>query len=157
MKDFKHQINFFDSEEAKRSLDEWQKKLGLQDWEIIVEIYNNDNGDFGKNDLGYVSMDHINKIACVGLLKRVESDKKFCVEPMEVTLIHELLHVKLDFVSISDRPVKNYEYDVLGILHERNINDLAKSFYCVKHDLSLSSLKNKALNERIFIQDGYNL
>ena len=109
--------------DARQLLEEWQTRLGLNDWEIELET------DCDYTDLAIENSDacatfeesiKVAKIQIVAPEKRVENAiGKF---DFEKTLIHELLHLKMCLLEQSDDE-KDLHERVLHII----LNDIARA------------------------------
>lgn len=105
-------------------LKEWQHRLGLNDWTIVLcEDLTNDEMTLD-GCAGCCSTQEVNKTAKIELLKPECYGDRIKPYDIEKTLVHELLHAKfalLDGVSdLHDR-----------VLHQI-IEDLAKAFVDAK-------------------------
>lgn len=120
------------TEELFGLLDEWQERLGLRDWYIDVAICS--TGEMGdKENLGEVSVDRINKTACIRILREEDYAlaEMFLKQPHEEVLIHELLHLK--FTGFDE---KNREEAYFELMQHQTLESIARALYAAKYNLS---------------------
>ena len=110
-------------------LEEWQERLGLQDWVICLRY------DCAREDLR--SQDAIGETEWVTELKAATIrivDGKFdrggiLDFDFEKTLVHELLHIKFSMLEIS---VQNYETALVDLTQHQLIDDMARALIMAK-------------------------
>lgn len=92
----------FSSEELQRSLEEWQKRLRLQDWIIKAKIVRGREFD-NDNNQGEISWILTKKMATILILDPIDYPSDVMVsQDMENCLVHELLHLHFAPISESD-------------------------------------------------------
>jgi hypothetical protein len=99
----------------------WRKKLGLRDWTIRFQ-YNVEPEDmFIDDSCGCTTWQESGKTALIQILKPERYGDRIAPFDIEKTIVHELLHLKLSFISS--------ECDNLQqrVAHQI-IDDLAKAF-----------------------------
>lgn len=115
---------------CKLFIEEWQKKLNIQDWEIGLEFLS------ANETVKRMGSDEYN--ACC---ERTTSNKSAmisinCESPqindeLERTLLHELLHIVFDeYQTFTETAIKDNDYalNAVKIKMEQTIESLAKSF-----------------------------
>lgn len=81
--------------EARTLCEMWQKILRLQDWVVEVKIARGNGMDLGPMYLGSVTSNTKRKVALIKLLDPSDWNSDTMVpQDMEVTLVHELLHLQ---------------------------------------------------------------
>ena len=87
---------------------EWQKILRLQDWVVEVKIARGNGIDLSPACMGDVTSNPKRKMALIKLLDPNDWDRNIMVpQDMEVTLVHELLHLQcrgFDYLIKDDSP-----------------------------------------------------
>jgi hypothetical protein len=78
-------------EEAEKALAEWQKRLKLEHWEVMVEIVRSD-GMSKLDNSGEIDYQQQTGYASIRLLDHIDWPSKF-PHDMEKILVHELLHL----------------------------------------------------------------
>lgn len=125
---------FFETEhDMLDCMHEWQRKLGLSDWFIAGRICPAEDMEL-EDCAGESEVQFVNKTGLISLLRREElPTDSLLKQPMEQTLIHELLH----FLFIGFE-VKSREEAVFDIIQHQTIETLAKALYMAKYNLELS-------------------
>lgn len=116
--------NVHQTKEGQQLLKEWQERLGLQDWRLLlVENVHPDNMD-EQGCSGCISYTESTKCGRIQLLDPKYYEGRMVPYDREQTLVHELLHAKLalldDTGTVTDR-----------ILHQA-IDDLARALVGAK-------------------------
>ena len=107
-------------------LEEWQERLGLQDWAIILRF--NLPEEEMQGDAGTTIWNNVNKIAEVHIIQ--EGDYNSIVPyDFERILVHELLHIKFGYLQIEP---SNYEEQVFDEAQHQLIDDLARALVMAK-------------------------
>lgn len=112
-------------------LNEWQERLGLQDWSIILR-YNckkedMDNPDFS---VGETQWETTVKCARICIISQEEYGTELMLDfDFEKTLVHELLHCKF---SMIDKDLNSYEGIVTEQARHQLIDDLARALVMAK-------------------------
>lgn len=131
-------MEFKSEEEAYACLKYWQEKLFLSDWIIKIKLCSPDEMDLqdvcGENNF------QIENRCCVIKMMKPEyyGDRivKYCAEAI---LIHELLHCKYNWVERDYNSIEVAYYDTL---EHSLIEQMAKSLFMTKYNLSLDWFKN---------------
>lgn len=112
--------------DIEKLLAEWQYRLRLQDWDITVEWVSH----FHVEAFGRTKTSLANRTAMVDLVPPDQIDHSGILSDPEVTLVHELLHVKaaevLENRMGTDRP------DLDSPLWECFIDQLAQALVAAK-------------------------
>lgn len=122
---------FKDLAEAKKYLEEWKHTLFLDDWfiKLILEDKEIDCLENRSGCCDYVTQQHSAKIRLAHYL----GDDFLVKQCEEVTLVHELLHCKKGYMS---------DNDIVNIMEEQQIEDMAKSLIICKYNLPREWFKN---------------
>lgn len=127
-----------DKKELIKLLKEWQHRLFLDDWIIKVAIV--DKEELDEDLAGHNSFIFTNKSAMIKLAKTEEEDNdriaKCC---MEYTLVHELLHCKMNLFSNLN---SDYESAYLEAHEHQLLDEMAKSLIMAKYNIDLNWFKN---------------
>ena len=124
---------YIDTEEELLKLaKEWQSKLFLNDWLIgfsLATCREMSCIDWaGESDAQYV-----NRCGTVMLLRKEDMPENMLIkQPMELVLIHELLHFK--FVTFETNTIEGYYWNEK---QHQLLEDIAKSLYMAKYNLDL--------------------
>lgn len=115
----------------EKLLEEWQERLGLQDWAIVL-CYNCKPSDLKtENTNGETEWILSIKNATIRLLDKKYDTNGTLEYDIEQTLVHELLHIKL---SIFDINQDNYAGCVVDELRHQLIDDLARALVMAKRN-----------------------
>lgn len=113
----------------EKLLNEWQQRLGLTDW-VIVLRYNSDGSDMeAENAAGETEWQNINKSAVIKIRSKEAYGKRILKYDFERILIHELLHIKFGILDISNN---TYESQVKDEILHQLIEDLAQALVMAK-------------------------
>lgn len=115
----------------EKLLEEWQERLGLQDWQIILK-YNcsKEQMDDPEYSIGETNWETTNKCARICIISKEEyGTNKMLDFDFEKTLVHELLHCKF---SMIDKDLNTYEGIVAEQARHQLINDLATALVMAK-------------------------
>lgn len=114
----------------KMLIEEWQERLGLSDWAIILR-YNCEREDLeDENAVGETSWIDSNKSAVIRIVsEKVYGNDRIIDFDFEKTLVHELLHIKFSYLQLEN---KTYESKVLDETIRQLIDDLARAFVMAK-------------------------
>lgn len=107
-------------------LEEWQERLGLQDWAIILR-FNLLEEDMN-NNAGETKWENSNKVAEIYII-REEDHNSIIPYDFERILVHELLHIKFGYLQIEP---SNYEEQVFDEAQHQLIDDLARALVMAK-------------------------
>lgn len=114
----------------ERLLEEWQERLGLQDWAIVLR-YDCKFSDLETEDsIGETLWSTTIKNATIRIISKEEygNDRTLPFD-FEKTLVHELLHIKFGLIDIMDR---TYESKVVDELRHQLLDDLARAMVMAK-------------------------
>lgn len=121
-----------DQKTLEALLAEWQPRLGLADWDVVVKLRR--IFDLNRSDVaGQCNWTLSNKTALVGVLDPNDYDSDY-VRPHDVekTLVHELLH--LHFAPFCEIGAETYQ-------HEQAIEAIARALVGVKRSVEPPSAK----------------
>lgn len=123
-------------EELLKLAKEWQNRLFLNDWIIgFALVTNRDMSDIefaGESDVQYV-----NRCGTVSILRKEDYPEfLFIKQPMELVLIHELLHFK--FMTLENVTLEGCYWNEK---QHQLLEDMAKSLYMAKYDITLDWFK----------------
>lgn len=128
-------IEFKTQEELEASLKEWQERLFLTDWIIRIK--------FDSEIEAFAEVSKVTEVQSAIIYIRpfdeVTSGKntKYCAEK---SLVHELLHLKLDLADFDGNlPI---EAVVFLYTQHQKIEQMAKSLIMAKYNLSFDWFKN---------------
>lgn len=133
----KEPIQEFESiEQANEYLKEWQHRLLLDDWIIKLNFA---EANEMPNNAGYNNF-CMEKQSSVITITKLTDDTRSRITKVyqEFTLVHELLHLKLNFVENAD----TYEGKYLEIKEHQLLDQLAKSLIMAKYNLNYDWFKN---------------
>lgn len=117
------------NDEKLKLLEEWQKRLGLQDWSIVLR-YNCLQEDLELEEASAETHWQASiKSAMIYIVSEETYGKRMLPFDFEKTLVHELLHLKFSIIDISN---KNYESAVLDLIHHQLVDDLARALVMAK-------------------------
>ena len=128
---------FKNEKQLRKCLKYWKKKLFLTDWTIQVQICPPDEikGLAGRNNFTFEDKSSIIRIGDYSLEDRKNYVGKTCDE---CTLVHELLHLKYNFVENSD----SFEGKYYEAIEHQKLEQLAKTLIMVKYDLPFKWFQN---------------
>ena len=132
-------IQEFESiEQAYEYLEEWQDTLYLNDWIIKVKLVEPTEI---QNKAGYIDF-CMEKQSAVIYIAKLNEDLKNRITKIynEVTLVHELLHLKMNYVENED----SYEGKMLEIHEHQLLDQLSKGLIMAKYNLEQNWFKNFA-------------
>ena len=110
-------------------LEEWQERLGLQDWAIGLR-YNCRQEDLELEEAaGETHWNYTLKTAIIYIVSEEVFGERILDFDFEKTLVHELLHLKF---SLFDIGKKDYESNVLDLARHGLIDDLARALVMAK-------------------------
>lgn len=128
---------YIDTEEELLKLaKEWQLKLLLSDWIIAYALVPccemTDIEWSGESNAQFV-----NRCGTVSILRKEDIPKGLiCKQPMELVLIHELLHFK--FMTLENNTLEGCYWNEK---QHQLLEDIAKSLYMAKYGLDLEWFK----------------
>ena len=107
----------------------WQKVLGLQDWYIILNFSAHVDDFQDRYSIGQCELRTVLKQAYIKILdeKCHKAYNKADKYDFELTLLHELMHVKLAYLDDSKNDLQN-------LLVHAMVEDMAKALVRAKRD-----------------------
>lgn len=126
-----------DDAELMALMKEWADKLLLRDWIIGVRLADvremSDIEWAGESDV-----QHINRCGTIKILRKEDiPEDLICKQPMELVLIHELLHFK--FMSLNNDSLEGCYWNEK---QHQLLEDMAKALYMAKYGLDLKWFAN---------------
>jgi hypothetical protein len=123
-------LRFESDEQLQSSLFEWSQRLFLKDWYICAALVKPEDKDCdGENEYNST-----NRSSLIRILRDFpETDHRAFKNCAEQTLVHELLHLKID---IGEDEPKTVEERLYQDTQHALIDQLARSFICAKYNLS---------------------
>ena len=123
---------YFDNEhELLDVVHEWQERLGLSDWYIAARICKREDMNL-EDCAGESEVQFLHKCALVSILRKEDLPNDLLIkQPMEETVIHELLHCR--FISFDEH---SREDAVFEIMQHQLLNDMARALFITKYNLS---------------------
>ena len=106
-------------------LKEWQHRLGLDDWKIVLKEDCSPNDMVLKDVVGETEFEEVNKCAVIRIITEKDYGDRIVSFNFEKTLIHELLHLKFCLLGESGNDLQN------RIVHQL-IEDMAKALVDAK-------------------------
>ena len=106
-------------------LKEWQHRLGLDDWKIVLKEDCSPNDMVLEDVVGETSFEEVNRCAVIRIITEKDYGNRIIPFNFEKTLIHELLHLKFCLLSESGNDLQN------RIVHQL-IEDMAKALVDAK-------------------------
>lgn len=129
-------MEFKNEEELQQSLEEWQERLFLSDWNIAASLVNGEEiaglaGDSTvqwTNSCGTIRIRHFAEMPNGAIEK----------EPHEKVLVHELLHFKIMGYTNSNAGIEEVFFDES---QHRLLEQLAKSLIMAKYNIGYDWFK----------------
>lgn len=109
----------------KKLLSEWQERLGLQDWHIVLQEDVSPNDMMLQSVSGECEKDDVNKCAVVRILNEKDYGSRILPFDKEKVLVHELLHIKFWLLDESESHIQN------RVVHQL-IDDIARALVNAK-------------------------
>lgn len=125
-------MTFHNDKELNDCLKWWKDRLYLHDWTIHAalkeHVYVGDEEVAGSN-----TFEHILMSSCILISTQQTGETKDTVTKVchEVTLVHELLHLRLNWLQ----PPYNYEGKYTDEMEHQNIEKFARSLIMAKYRL----------------------
>ena len=130
---------FKSQEQANQCLKEWQHRLFLDDWTVVLRFENyKDMPEIGM--AGYSNFEFENCCSVITLCNKAGVDNgilKFC---QELTLVHELLHCIYNWQGYDN---SNYESITTSELQHQQIEKMARSLIMAKYNIEPDWFKNE--------------
>lgn len=118
----------------KDLLKEWQNRLMLRDWCIVVKDNCSPNDMVLKNVSGETEWQEVNKCAVIRLISDKDYGDRIVPYDKEKTLVHELLHLKFCLLGESGNEIQD------RLVHQY-IDDIAKALVDAKRSKNVSNIK----------------
>ena len=114
----------------EKLLEEWQERLGLQDWAIVLRYNCKFNDLETENACGETLWSNTIKNATIKIVSQEEygNDRSLPYD-FEKILVHELLHIKFGLLDLMNN---SYESKVVDELRHQLIDDLARALVMAK-------------------------
>lgn len=127
---------YISQKQLEQSLREWQERLFLTDW--IIRIAQRDLVDMNDR-AGEIDFCYEKHSAFIYLTKTCEKTRNMIMKTyQEQTLVHELLHLKMNYINNLD----TYEGKMVEIQEHALVEQLAKSLIMAKYNLSFDWFYN---------------
>lgn len=112
---------------SRERLEEWQKRLGLEDWRISLRDCVPGEEMPAENVAGFTEFQEVNKTARIDIMDPDDFGERVIPFEYERILVHELLHLKLCLISetFGEDPLRE------RVAHQL-IDDLARAFVDAK-------------------------
>ena len=123
---FERMAVVFTQKELEHSLAEWQKRLRLDAWDVRIGIYRERAFDGGGRS-GEISYSIESGKAVIKLLDPVDYPDEDFPQDMEVTLVHELLHLKFAAFTPQDDTLEHR-------LFEQTVESMANLLVALKRE-----------------------
>ena len=119
-----------EEKEINKLLEEWQERLGLQDWMILLRYDCAIEDMTNPNWAGENNWDTINKTSVIKIISKEQyGDNRIMDFDFEKILVHELLHIKFARISFT---TDNYEGNIASDLRHSILEDLARALVLAK-------------------------
>ena len=128
---------YIDTEEELLELaKEWQNRLLLRDWAIGFSLVSSrELSDI--NFAGESNVQWVNRCGTVSILRKEDIPSDMITkQPMEMTLIHELLHFK--FMTLENTSLEGCYWNEK---QHQLLEDMAKALYMAKYNLTFDWFK----------------
>ncbi|MBQ7797844.1 MAG: hypothetical protein IJ371_01830 [Clostridia bacterium] len=109
----------------KKLLSEWQERLGLQDWHIVLQEDVSPNDMVLQSVSGECEKDEVNKCAVVRIMNEKDYGSRILPFDKEKVLVHELLHIKFWLIENTENEMQN------RVVHQI-IDDIARALVNAK-------------------------
>lgn len=106
-------------------LKEWQHRLGLDDWHIVLKDNCSPNDMVLQSVSGECEKDEVNKCAVIRIISKKDYGERILPFDKEKVLIHELLHIKFWLLDESESHIQN------RVVHQL-IDDMARALVDAK-------------------------
>ncbi len=113
----------------KKLLDEWQERLGLQDWAIALRVNCVPQQLRSEDAIGESEWVTELKCATVRIINGKFDTDGILDFDFEKTLVHELLHIKFSIITPN---INSYETSILELTQHQLIDDLARALVMAK-------------------------
>ena len=113
----------------EKLLEEWQERLGLQDWAICLRINCKQTDLEDQNAVGETEWSATIKSAFIRIVSKEEYGERMLDFDFEKTLVHELLHLKFAIIDLENT---SYESKVVELARHQLLDDLARALVMAK-------------------------
>lgn len=128
----------------EKLLNEWQERLGLQDWAIALR-YNCELEDLNlTNACAETSFESTTKTAIIRMVKPELAAGRLLDYDFEKTLVHELMHIKLSLLNIDPNSLVN---SILECAIHQIVDDLARALVMAKRGETKRKLAVKKVKQ----------
>ena len=110
-------------------LEEWQERLGLQDWAICLRFNCKQEELEDQGAVGETEWSTTIKSALIRIVSKEVYGDRILGYDFEKTLVHELLHLKFGIIDLEKG---TYESDVAELARHQLIDDLARALVMAK-------------------------
>lgn len=119
-----------DKKYEEELLEEWQERLGLQDWAIVLRCNCKFEDLATEDSVGETLWSTSIKNATIKIISKEQyGNDRTLPYDFEKTLVHELLHIKFSLIDILNN---TYESKVVDELRHQLIDDLARALVMAK-------------------------
>jgi len=126
---------YFDSaEEMRECAMAWQRRLCLNDWIIRVDFASTSEMKL-EGSAGECEPDFVNRWATIRILRKEDLKDPsvyIAIQPMELVLIHELLHCRFMQFEDEERSIEMMTYSTAA---HQLLNDVTRALYMAKYGL----------------------
>lgn len=128
----------------ERLLDEWQERLGLQDWAITLR-YDCEFEDLHlTNACAETEFERTIKAAAIRMIKPELAAGRLLDYDFEKTLVHELMHVKLSLLNIEP---DSFVSSILECSIHQIVDDIARALVMAKRGETKRKLACKKVDK----------
>lgn len=110
-------------------LEEWQKRLGLSDWIIVLRYNCNKENMQIEDTAGETEWANVNRTAVIRILNKEAYGDRVIKFDFERILVHELLHIKFSYLQITNN---TYEGKIFDEVQHQLIEDIAQALVMAK-------------------------
>ena len=129
----------------EKLLNEWQERLGLTDWAIVLKCNCNLDEMELDNSAGETRWTNCNKTAIIRIMSKENyGNDRILAFDFERILVHELLHIKFSYLQLENN---TYESKVLDETIHQLIDDLARAFVMTKRNQTKRKLNCKKVEK----------
>jgi hypothetical protein len=130
-------IEFNSLEEAYRCLDYWKRVLFLEHWIIKIVLLEQGKPLLDEKGAELDGQNHyiVENNCCFIKIAHKEVEERLCKYCAEEILVHELLHLKYNFVGKEN--CTSIEYAYYEILEHQLMEQISKSLVMAKYNLTL--------------------
>lgn len=128
--------------EMRECANEWMKRLCLNDWIIRADFASTSEMKL-EGTAGECEPDFVNRWATIRILRKEDlKDPSVYIarQPMELVLIHELLHCRFMQFEDEERSIEMMTYSTAA---HQLLNDVARALYMAKYGLNMEWFEPK--------------